>query len=64
MANFYRDLIRILQKGGFELKRQGKGDHEIWWHPQLGKHVTVDHGIKSRGTANAILKEAGLPKQF
>jgi len=24
----------------------------------------VDHKIKSRHTANAILKQAGLPKQF
>ncbi len=64
MANFYRDLTRILQIAGFELKRQGRGDHEIWWHPQTGKRLTVDRGIKSRGTANAILKEAQLPKQF
>jgi HicA toxin of bacterial toxin-antitoxin, len=49
---------------GYVLKRQGKGDHEIWWHPITAKRLTVDHGIKSRDTANAILKEAGLPKQF
>ena len=64
MANFYRDLVRILQTAGFELKRQGRGDHEIWWNPKTGKRITVDHGIKSRATANAILKEAELPKQF
>ena len=64
MANFYRDLTRILRDAGFEFKRQGKGDHEIWWDPRTGVRLTVDRGIESRGTANAILKEAGLPKQF
>jgi hypothetical protein len=64
MANFYRELARLLQGADFELKRQGRGDHEIWWNPKPGKRITVDHGIKSRATANAILKEAGLPKQF
>jgi predicted RNA binding protein YcfA (HicA-like mRNA interferase family) len=64
MANFYRDLTRVLGNAGYVLKRQGRGDHEIWWHPQTGKRLTVDHGIKSRDTANAILKEASLPKQF
>ncbi len=64
MANFYRDLVRILRDAGFELKRQGRGDHEIWWNPQTGVRLTVDRGIKSRATANAILREAGLPKQF
>jgi len=29
-----------------------------------GKHVSVDAKILSRHTANGILKQAGLPKQF
>ena len=45
MANLYRDLVRILQNAEFELKRQGRGDHEIWWNPKTGKRITVDHGI-------------------
>jgi predicted RNA binding protein YcfA (HicA-like mRNA interferase family) len=64
MANFYRDLVRMLRDAGYELKRQGRGDHEIWWNPRTGVRVIVDHGIKSRATANAVLKEAGLPKEF
>jgi hypothetical protein len=64
VANFYRDLIRILQDAEFEFKRAGHGDHEIWWSPKTGKRLTVDRGIKSRNTANGILKEAKLPKQF
>ena len=64
MADYYRDVIRLLKDGGYELKRQGRGDHEIWWNPQTGVHVTVDRKLKSRFTANGILKEAGLPKTF
>jgi hypothetical protein len=41
-----------------------KGDYEIWLRRVSGRKVTVDHTIKSRHTANAILKEAGLPKAF
>ena len=58
MADYYRDLIRLLRDGGYELKRQGRGDHET------GISVTVDRKLKSRFTANGILKEAGLPKAF
>lgn len=64
MANFYRDPNRILHDASYELKRQGKGDHQIWWNPKTGVRLTLDLGIKSRGTANAILKQAGIPKQF
>jgi hypothetical protein len=29
MAEYYRDLVRLLRDGGYEFKRQGRGDHEI-----------------------------------
>ena len=64
MANFYRDLTDILRANGWELLRQGRVDHEIWRSAAAGKSVTVDRSIKSRHTANAILKQAGLPKSF
>lgn len=44
--------------------RQGHRDHEIWYSPITGIHITVDGNIKSRHTANAVLRQAGLPKQF
>ena len=62
MADYYRDVIRLLKDSGYEFKRQGRVDHEIWWNPRTGIHVTVDRKLRSRFTANGILKEAGLPK--
>jgi len=64
MADYYRDVIRLLRESGYEFRRQGRGDHEIWWNPQTGVRVTVDRKLKSKFTANGILKEAGLPKAF
>jgi predicted RNA binding protein YcfA (HicA-like mRNA interferase family) len=43
--------------------RRGKGDHDLWTTPD-GKRIVVPVRIKSRHTANGILKEAGLPKAF
>ena len=64
MADLYRTLTRILRENGFALKRQAKGDHELWWNPRTGKHTLVDRNSKSRVTANFVLKRAGLPKAF
>jgi hypothetical protein len=64
MADYYRDLIQLLRQHGFEFKRQGRGDHEIWWNPKTGVRLAVDRKLRSRFTANGILKEAGLPKAF
>jgi len=44
--------------------RRGRGDHEIWYSPISDTNFTVDANIKSRHTANAVLKQAGLPKAF
>ena len=44
--------------------RQGKGSHEIWHSPITRRNFAVPIGIPSRHTANAILRQAGLPKAF
>ena len=64
MSDFAPTLRRILKDAGCSLVRQGKGDHAIWFSPISFKHFPVDQKIKSRHTANAVLKQAGLPKQF
>jgi len=63
-GNFAHDLKRILAEAGCRFERQGKGDHQIWYSPHTGLRFPVDSKIKSRHTANAVLKQAGLPKRF
>jgi predicted RNA binding protein YcfA (HicA-like mRNA interferase family) len=64
MADFYRDLAKILRENGCHIVRSGKGSHEIWYSPVIGQHVTVPRTTKSRHTANDVLKQAGLAKAF
>jgi hypothetical protein len=44
--------------------RLRRGDHEIWYSPIANRRFPVDQRIKSRHTANQVLKQAGLPKRF
>ena len=64
MADYAPELKKALRAAGWRFERAGRGDHEIWLHRTTGKHVSVDAKIRSRHTANGILKQAGLPKQF
>jgi HicA toxin of bacterial toxin-antitoxin, len=56
--------VRFASFCGCRFERAGKGDHEIWWSPITKRHVTVDSKIKSRHTANEVLKQAGIGKKF
>jgi hypothetical protein len=64
VAGYTRELKKVLKKAGCSFQRQGKGDHEIWYSPISHLSFPVDSDIKSRHTANAVLKQAGLEKQF
>ena len=64
MADYSPDVKRILRANRCYFHRQGKGDHEIWYSPITNRYFTVDNKILSRHTANGILKQAGLPKEF
>jgi hypothetical protein len=64
MADFYRDLIKILKDNGCHYVSPAKGDHEKWYSPITDRNVTVDRGTKSRHTANMVLKQSGLKKAF
>ncbi|MEJ5929201.1 type II toxin-antitoxin system HicA family toxin [Corynebacterium sp. H128] len=37
----YRDLTKLLHKAGFSKTRKGKGDHEVWEHPNLPRPVII-----------------------
>ena len=64
MSDYTKDLKRHLLDAGCSFDRQGKGDHELWFSPITNIKFVVDNHIKSRHTANAVLKQAGLPKKF
>ena len=61
---FDRALRKLLLDAGCTMIRQGKGSHEIWRSPITGRNFAVPVGIPSRHTANAILRQVGLPKAF
>lgn len=64
MASMYADLVKQLKAGGCWVTRMGKGSHEIWYSPINGRTFTVPRSLASVPLANAILKQAGLPKAF
>jgi hypothetical protein len=63
-SSFTPELMRLLREAGCYFDRPGKGDHDIWFSPLTNMRFTVDGKIKSRHTANAVLRQAGLPKHF
>ncbi len=64
MDNYTPLVKKRLHENGCYFVRSGKGDHDIWFSPITQRHFPVDHAIKSRHTANGVLKQAGLPKAF
>ena len=63
-TSFTPELIRLLTASGCHFERHGKGGHDIWYSPITNLRFPVDSKIKSRHTANAVLKQAGLKKTF
>ena len=64
MAEYEKKVRKILKDWGCIFVRHGKGDHDIWMNPKNGHSVAVDHVIKSRHTANAIMKELNIDYHF
>ncbi len=64
MAEYEKKVRELLCANGCYFVRPGKGDHEIWFSPITKIHVTVDGKIKSRHTANAVLKQCGISHRF
>ena len=64
MAEYEKKVRKLLSQNGYAFLRHGKGDHDIWYSPITGRHVTVDTKIKSLHTANAILKQSGIAYKF
>jgi HicA toxin of bacterial toxin-antitoxin, len=64
VSDFAPALVALLLAHGCAFVRHGKGDHAIWFSPISDRRFVVDSKIRSRHTANAVLKQAGLPKAF
>jgi len=64
MAEYEKKVREKLREHGCYLLRQGKGDHEIWFSPLTRLPLTVDGVIKSRHTANGVMKRAGIRHHF
>ena len=64
MAEYEKLVREKLKDFGCQYVRHGKGDHDIWYSPLTKRHVTVDGRIKSRYTANEIMKQSGIKYRF
>lgn len=65
MASSYTPQVKkLLISNNCRFERQGKGDHEIWFSPITQRRFVVDGEIKSRHTANAVLKQAGIAERL
>ena len=64
MAEYEKIVREELKKNGCYFVRHGKGDHDIWYSPITNTNITVDGKIKSRFTANEIMKQSGIKKRF
>lgn len=64
MAEYEKRVREILCKNRCTFVRRGKGDHDIWYSPLTQRNFTVDSKIKSRHTANAIMKQSGIDFKF
>jgi hypothetical protein len=62
-SNFKGPVCDLLRENGCSLKRQGN-KHEVWFSPITNYSFTVPRNLKSRHTANDILKQAGIDFKF
>jgi predicted RNA binding protein YcfA (HicA-like mRNA interferase family) len=61
--SFYSDVTAVLRSLGFKRVDGGKGSHEKWKRPE-GPTLIVPFNLKSRHTANGILKDAGSDQKL
>ena len=64
MAEYEKMVREELSRNGCRFVRHGKGDHDIWYSPITSRRFTVDPKIRSRHTANAIMKQSGIDRHF
>ena len=63
MADYRRELIKKLESHGCEYVKPAKGSHELWQSPISNTRFVVQKKMKSRHTANGVLKQAGIENE-
>ena len=58
-GGFYNAVVKELRALGYEYAGNRKGSHEKWACRRTGHTTTVPRNLKSRHTANGILKDCG-----
>ncbi|WP_430444079.1 type II toxin-antitoxin system HicA family toxin [Sphingorhabdus contaminans] len=64
MADYGKDVRQILRENGCRFVRNANGSHELWESPLSGNRFVVQHNLKSRVSANSIMKQAGISHKF
>jgi predicted RNA binding protein YcfA (HicA-like mRNA interferase family) len=63
MNGYEKEVKKILKQYGWKFIRAASVSHE-YWGKEGCKAITVPHNCKSKFTANAIMKEAGINYKF
>jgi len=64
MADYTKQVLKLLSDHGCYFLRQGKVSHKMWYSPISKRPFTVVNKIESRHTANGILKNAGVNQKI
>ena len=64
MAEYENKVRNVLSNNECYFLRRGRGDHDIWYSPVKDSSFPVAVKIKSRHTANEIMKQAGIKHHF
>jgi predicted RNA binding protein YcfA (HicA-like mRNA interferase family) len=59
VEGYYQTVVRELSRLGFQRVSGGKGSHEKWIGGSDTVTLIVPRNLRSRHTANAILRDAG-----
>ena len=61
---FYKSVTNELMRLGFQRVKGGKGSHEKWRSVFTHEMLIVPRNLKSRHTANGILRDAGSARRL
>jgi predicted RNA binding protein YcfA (HicA-like mRNA interferase family) len=64
MADYRRDVIKVLEANGCAFVRHATGSHDLWQSPHTKRRFVVQHDLSSKIAANSIMKQAGLTHRF